>query len=134
MNVECKTPKECKYGTVYEIFCANCNSVYIGEMGRSLKGRIKEHKYAVNRGDAKNRIAVHAWGSQHKVDWSSARVRTVEWFLWKRKVLEAIYIQREEKTFNPDRGLQLSAVWTPIINSKYQTVPVEAEREERHLT
>ena len=132
MNAECETPKECKYGTVYEIFCANCNSVYIGEMGRSLKDRIKEYKYAVNRGDTK--IAVHAWGSQHKVDWSSAKMRTAECFLWKRKVLEAIYSQREEKTSNLDCGLQLSAVWTPIINSKYQTVPVEAEREERHLT
>ena len=60
--------------------CVDCDSFYIGEMGRSLKDRIKEHRYAVNRGDMKNGVAAHAWGSQHKVDWSSAKVRTVEQF------------------------------------------------------
>ena len=78
MNVKSRTPKECKRGAVYEIPCADCDSVYIGETGRSLKDRIKEHKYAVSRGDMKNGVAAHAWSSQHKVDWSSAKVRTVE--------------------------------------------------------
>ena len=49
MNVKSRTPKECKRGAVYEIPCADCDSVYIGETGRSLKDWIKEHKYAVNR-------------------------------------------------------------------------------------
>ena len=93
-------------------------TVYIGETGRSLKDRIKEHRYAVDRGDMKNGVAAHAWGSQHKVDWSSAKVRTVEQFQRKRKVLEAIHIHREARTSNLDCGLQLSPVWTPIINSK----------------
>ena len=87
----------------------------------SSKDRIKEHKDAINRGDMKNEIAAHALGSQHKGDWSSAKVRRVEQFLWKQKVLEAIHIQREEKTFNPDCGLHLSAAWTTcrcITNSK----------------
>ena len=73
---------------------------------------------SVNRGDMKNGIAAHAWGSQHRIDWSSAKVRTVEQFLWNWKVLEAIHIQRETETSNLDCGLQLSPVWTPIINSK----------------
>lgn len=118
MNVKSKTPGECKRGAVYEIPCADCDSVYIGETGRSLKDRIKEHKYAVSRGDMKNGVAAHAWTRQHKVDWSSAKVRSVEQFLWKRKVLEAIHIQRETSTSNLDCGLQLNPIWTPILNSK----------------
>ena len=118
MNVKSRTPRECKRGAVYEIPCADCDSVYIGETGRSLKDRIKEHKYAVNRGDMKNGVAAHAWYSQHQVDWSSAKVRTVEPFLWKRKVLEAIHIQREASTSNLDCGLQLNPIWTPILNPK----------------
>ena len=116
MNVKSKTAKECKCGAVP---CADCDSIYIGETGRSLKDRIKEHRYAVNRGGMKNGVAAHrAWGSQHKVDLSSAKVRTVEQFQWKQKVLEAIHIHREAKISNLDCGLQLSPVWTPIINSK----------------
>ena len=84
---------------------ANCDSAYIGETGRSLKDRINEHRYAINRGDMKNGVAAHAWGSQHKVDWSSAKVRTVEQFQWKWKVVEAIHIHREARTSNLDCGL-----------------------------
>ena len=42
--------------------------VYIGETGHSLNERIKEHKYAVKRGDC---VATHVWEAQHAVDWSS---------------------------------------------------------------
>ena len=52
--------------------------VYIGETGRTLKKTLKEHGYAVRRGDPKNRIAVHAWDNEHRVDWEAAKVRLVE--------------------------------------------------------
>ena len=71
--------------------------------------RVEEHRYAVNRGDMKNGVATHAWGSQHKVDWSSAKMRTVEQFQWKRKVLEDIHIQRSQ---NIQPGL-----WSSIRSS-----------------
>ena len=67
-----KTPHEMKKGEVYQILCKDCDSVYVGEMGRTLQKRITEHKYAVKRFDDKNGVAVHAWKMNHSVDWDSA--------------------------------------------------------------
>ena len=45
MNVKSQIAKEYKRGAGYEVPCVDYDSVYIGEMGRSLKDRIKEHRY-----------------------------------------------------------------------------------------
>ena len=37
--------------------------------------RLSEHKQAVNRGDPKNGIAVHAYESHHNIDWDGATVK-----------------------------------------------------------
>ena len=115
MRVKSTRSNEVKKGAVYEIPCKDCNKVYIGETGRSLAERMKEHKYAVKRHDEKNGVAVHAWTAQHRVDWSAAKVRTTEEHLWKREVLEAIYIKRQPVTSNLDCGLQLNPIWSPLL-------------------
>ena len=112
---EYRIPKESKRRAVYKIPCADYDTVYIGETGWSLNERIKEHKYAVNRGDRKNGVAPHAWGTQYAVDWSSSKVRSTEQFLWKRKVLKAIHIQCRPRTSNLDCRLQLNPVRLPLI-------------------
>ena len=56
----------------------DCDHVYIGETGRTLRKRLKEHDYAVGTSDTNNGIAVHAWTNSHKVNWEATRVRLVE--------------------------------------------------------
>ena len=102
-------------GVVYEVPCGECDQVYIGEMGRNLRERLKEHQYAAKKKDLKNGIAAHACQQQHRVDWSVAKVRCTEQHHWKRKVLEAIHIQQLANTSNLDCGLQISPVWLPLI-------------------
>ena len=102
---------------MYEVPCASCDHVYIGETSRSLKERVKEHRYAVRTRDMNNGIAAHAWNNDHHVDWEVAKVRLQEQHHWKRKVLEAIHIQSEEKTSYLDIGLSINPIWTPILNS-----------------
>ena len=70
------------------------------QTGRNFKDKIKKHKDAINRGYMKNEIAAHSWGYQHKGYWSSAKMRSVEQFLWKWKVLEAIHIQEKKRHLN----------------------------------
>ena len=76
MRVKNKRLEELRRGAVNEVPCADGSHVYIGEMGRSLTERLKEHKYTVRRGNMNNGIAAHAWSEQHHVDWSAARVRS----------------------------------------------------------
>ena len=75
---------------VYQIPCQDCDSVYIGETGRSLGKRITEHKCAVKTGDRKNGVAVHAWDEGHRVDWEGVKILESEPHYLKRRVLEAI--------------------------------------------
>ena len=57
-------------GVVYQIPSAQCNEVYIGETGRSLKTRITEHKRAVaTDDDVRNANATHWMKTNYNMDW-----------------------------------------------------------------
>ena len=56
VRVKQSRPKEERNGVVYEVPCASCDHVYIGETGRGLKERVKEHRYAVRMGNMNNGI------------------------------------------------------------------------------
>ena len=71
VKVKQLTPELDKKGVVYEVPCGECNHVYIGETGRTLRKRLTEHRVAVKKCDQKNGIAVHAWKSGHQVKWES---------------------------------------------------------------
>ena len=78
-------PRELKRGAIYEVPCGGCEKVYIGETGRNLQERLKEHKYTVKTANMNNGIVAHAWRAQHPVDWTSAKVRAIEEHLWSRR-------------------------------------------------
>ena len=54
---------------VYKIPCAGCPWSYIGETGRCLKTRVKEHTRNIG-----SNIAAHAWLNDHSIDFKSAHV------------------------------------------------------------
>ena len=80
-------------------------------MGRSLQRRITEHKHAVKTNDRRNGIAVHAWDRQHQPDWKATEILEIEPHYWKRRVLEAIWIQKTPRNCNLDCGLTLNEAW-----------------------
>ena len=67
-----------------------------------LRKRLSEHKNGVKKHDTKNGIAVHSWTSQHQVNWEAAKTREVEGNYWRRRLLEAVHIHREQHTSNLD--------------------------------
>ena len=101
---------------MYEVPCMDCSRSYIGETGRTLQKRLVEHKAAVRRGDTNNGIAVHAWEHQHRVDWENASVLKQEPGYWKRRVLEAIEIQRHAENTNWIDYLDSVSGMTCVIN------------------
>ena len=120
-HLKSTTPDDKKQGVVYEVPCKDCEAVYIGETGRNLQERIKEHKYVVKRKDENNRIAVQAWSEDHTVNWDEAKIRELEPVTWRRKILEAIHIQQEKRaTTNLDCGTHLSPIWSPFIPGSEQ--------------
>ena len=117
MKVKDPRPPLLKKGVVYRVSCMDCDMSYIGETGRNLKKRLVEHKAAVKRGDTKNGIAVHAWERQHRVNWDEADVLVQEPRYWRRRVLEAVKIQKHAGNTNLDCGLSLNPIWTPYLSS-----------------
>ena len=101
-------------GVVYQIGC-NCGEQYIGETGRTLAVRMKEHKSAVNRDDSNNGISVHANSTCHDINWEGAKVIEVEENWKRRKYKEAIHIALNKSSMNLDRGLQVHPSWITCI-------------------
>ena len=88
-NVKNRPPAEKVKGVVYQVKCS-CGSAYIGETGRTLEIRLKEHQRAVKNRQTTNGIAVHANSTHHSILWDSAEVVCRESHWHKRKVQEAL--------------------------------------------
>ena len=59
---------------------------------KNVGERLSEHKGAVKWNDTNNGIAVHAWKTQHKVDWEAATVKSVGINYTRRRTVEAIHM------------------------------------------
>ncbi len=59
---------------VYHIPCSDCPNVYVGQTGRQLYTRVKEHKDAVRRQDENSLLVLHCLTTCHAFDWGGASV------------------------------------------------------------
>jgi hypothetical protein len=82
---------------VYEIKCNECEKKYIGETGRALEVRIKEHQEDVRNKNDKNAMYRHKKDEQHEMNWDSAQIIDKEEHFHKRRVLESVYIAKTKK-------------------------------------
>ena len=124
-------PQTC--GVVYSIPCKNCNKVYIGETGRQLGTRCKEHRDDVEGNTTgiltrsmrkssssdwhKSAITDHAMEANHVIDWEGVQILEKETHNVKRGVLEAIHMKATKgQTMNRDEGRHcLSNVYNPLL-------------------
>ena len=116
MKVKSARPQNLKKGVVYEVPCADCDYVYVGETGRSLEMRLKEHKYTVKNNDTNNGVTIHAWDNDQHVNWDAAKVVAVEHHFTMRKVLESLHVREKMNSSNLDRGYTLSPIWRPLLS------------------
>ncbi|MCG8430931.1 MAG: hypothetical protein MJA29_07150, partial [Candidatus Omnitrophica bacterium] len=103
-------------GVVYQIPCSCCES-YIGETGRPLNTRIKEHKASTKHQNLKSAISEHILEHpDHNILWDSVKTICVNKHNHtQRKLLEAINIKRIRPKLNRDQGLDIPTPYSPII-------------------
>ena len=118
---------------VYKIPCKSCDSVYVGETGRKLGTRVKEHMKDVDQNTKgsftraarkesltqihKSAITDHVKQNNHEIDWEEVSVldRESDWRI--RTIKEAIKIRGQRQVMNRDEGgFQLSHVYHPIFS------------------
>ncbi|XP_071476521.1 uncharacterized protein [Diadema antillarum] len=113
-----KHPKHKQPG-VYRIPC-ECGKVYIGETGRSLETRLKEHKTCYRRSEwEKSAIVKHAQQSEHRINWEDSKLITSIKNWNTRRIREAIEIHTHD-TVTQDTGLHIN-IWLPLINKPSNT-------------
>ena len=88
---------------VYEIPCKGCNKTYVGETGRGVETRIKEHKSDVKFHRTSNAIVVHIEQCQHLPDWEDTRILEKNLKKKTRKILQAAHIA-SRNTMNSRNG------------------------------
>ena len=83
------------FGVVYVIKCSDCSWNYVGETGRSLQERQKEHSRAIRDMDVdRSEIARHAVETGHRVDPMAAAVVDKD-SDWRRRVIkEAVWTKK----------------------------------------
>ena len=100
------TPLEQQCGLVYHIKCQNCHHNYIGETSRNMGIRFKEH---TTRKGTVSAVKEHLEDSQHSCSLKNVKILDREDDWHRRKIKEAIMIQRHHPTLNRDKGLELPA-------------------------
>ena len=114
MHVKNRIAEDQVCGVVYSVDC-QCGHTYVGETGRTLNTRLKEHMRAVQRHDLNNGISVHANSAEHNIRWKSAQVIHREQHWMKRKLLESLYIRdNQNSTMNLDNGLRSNPPWVTL--------------------
>ena len=95
----------------------SCGKVYIGQTGRLLNPRLKEHVLDITR-DRANKLALakHSHISSHQVWIENAKLLTMEEHYIKGRVKETTEIDKQDNTLKRDDGLELNSTWKPIIN------------------
>ena len=101
-------------GAVYKIACNDCDSIYIGETGRNLKTRLKEHQRATKKNDCNNHIAQHHQRTGHDIDWDSATCITHCNNFRQRRLLESWHTNLLDNCLN--RSMPLPAPYKRLIN------------------
>ena len=86
------TKEHADKSVVYQVPCGTCNKSYIGETGRGIETRLKEHRRDVRNDMDHSAFVVHAHKTSHLPNWEGATVLASCRTKGYRKAAEAAYI------------------------------------------
>ena len=90
---------------IYSIPCSACPKVYIGQTGRLLGTRLKEHRAAVKYAKTDvSAVSEHVWEKHHQMDFQSTKILARENNLHRRCLLESWFIQKQHNCMNREIG------------------------------
>ncbi len=97
---------EMQSGVVYQIGYQDCPATYVGQTGRTLTQRLKEHKSTLtNAHPDKSAAAEHAIDTGHTIDWGNIQVKAVTPLFWQRCTLETWHMRSQP---HPSTGRKAS--------------------------
>ena len=107
-----------KNNGVYEIPCKECKKIYVGETGRDLKKRIREHHSDIKHANENNAMFVHLRDSNHPIDFEHAKIVYPSNSVRRRHIVESALIDKHKSL---DNCVNLNRGFSPInpLASKY---------------
>ena len=121
MLTQTKDSKENSNSVVYQVPCGTCVKSYIGETGRGMETRLKEHKRDLRNDMDHSAFVIHARKTNHLPDWDGATTLASCKTKGNRKATEAAYIATND-TINTRVGFikwAKSAAVFSIRNNKW---------------
>jgi len=111
---------------VYKIPCTKpCPISYIGQTGKTLRTRVKQHAEMCRRKVTANKLkqdkkdnglAYHHLKTGHEFDLENAKILAVEKNYWRRLIVEGIEIRNTPNTANLKTGFDIHEIWSPFLN------------------
>ena len=126
-------------GIIYNVPCKQFPRSYVGETGRWLGIRMKEHqddvvkhtesiqytrsqRKASESTDNKSALTDHATRSNHMIDWDNTTIVGREDIRLRRQIRETIRIRQEIRPLNRDQGsYDLPQLWGPLLTDSHST-------------
>ena len=99
---------------LYSMKCDDCDKEYIGETGRTVGIRHKEHT------DGKHNSAIHDHmkATGHLCSMDNVKVLDREDNYWARKYRESIHIHKRRPALNRDRGIEIPTIMLKLVTPR----------------